>query len=279
MSEQRGSVDLGLVDKVALVIGTGGGMGQATVTALAGAGAHVACFDLDEAAAAAAVKIAETAGGKSLSLTGDASNREHVARAVADTRRVFGSIDVVVSVVGDGTKGERLLDTDDAVWNRTFDMCLKTARNAVQAAAGPMIEQGRGGSFAFIASIGGISGLPGQAPYSAAKAGLMSLVKTLALEYGMEKIRFNAVAPGIIHTPEIARISTPEHRAEAERNIPLRRMGRPDDVAKAILFLVSDLGSYVTGQTLAVDGGVTAKYQLPAFWAEWDLVEVEDSAA
>ena len=108
------------------------------------------------------------------------------------------------------------------------------------------------------------------APYSAAKAGLISLVKTLALEYGMEGIRFNAVAPGIVYTPEIARISSPEHRAEQEKLIPLRRMGRPEDIAKAILFLVSDLGGYVTGQTLAVDGGATAKYQLPAFWAEWD---------
>jgi 3-oxoacyl-[acyl-carrier protein] reductase len=270
MNEQGSTLDLGLAKKVALVIGTGSGMGQATVAALAEAGAFVGCFDLDEAAAAAAAKIVKTAGGNSLSLTGDATNREHIEQAVADTKRTFGSIDVVVTVVGGGTKGDRLLDTDDGVWNRTFDICLKPAVYAVQAAAGHMIEQGRGGSFAFISSIGGISGLPGQAPYSAAKAGLISLVKTLALEYGMEKIRFNAVAPGIIYTPEIAKISTPTHRAEQEKLVPLRRMGRPEDVAKAILFLVSELGSYVTGQTLAVDGGVTAKYQLPAFWADWD---------
>jgi NAD(P)-dependent dehydrogenase (short-subunit alcohol dehydrogenase family) len=270
MNDRGFTVDLGLADKVALVIGTGSGMGQATVTALAGAGAHVACFDLDESAAATAAQIAESEGRRSLTLSGDATNREQVARAVAETTGTLGSIDVVVSVVGDGTKGDRFLETEDAVWKRVFDMCLMTAANAVHAAAGPMIDQGRGGAFAFISSIGGISGLPGQSPYSAAKAGLISLVKTLALEYGMEGIRFNAVAPGIVNTPEIARISTQEIRDEAERNIPLRRMGRPEDIAKVILFLVSDLGSYVTGQTLAVDGGVTAKYQLPAFWAVWD---------
>lgn len=270
MSEQRSAVDLGVADRAALVIGTGSGMGQATVTALAGAGANVACFDLREDAARAAAKIVDDAGRTSLSLTGDARTRQDVERAVADTKGTFGSIDIVVGVVGDGTEGARLLDTDEAVWNRTFDTCLKPAVNAVRAAAGHMIEQDGGGSFAFISSIGGLSGLPGQAPYSAAKAGLMSLVRTLALEYGMEKIRFNAVAPGIIYTPEIARISTPEHRAEQEKLVPLRRMGLPQDVAKAILFLVSDLADYVTGQTLAVDGGVTAKYQLPAFWADWD---------
>lgn len=270
MNERASTVDLGLGGKGALVIGTGAGMGQATVTALAAAGANVACFDLRDEAAAQASKIVDDAGRKSLRLIGDATNRSDVEQAVAETRRSFGSIDIVVGVVGDGTEGARLLDTDDAVWDRTIQLCLKPAVNAVRAATGPMIEQARGGSFAFISSIGGLCGLPGQAPYSAAKAGLMSLVKTLALEYGMENIRFNAVAPGIIYTPEIDRISTPEHRAEQEKLVPIRRMGRPQDVARAILFLVSELSSYVTGQTLAVDGGVTAKYQLPAFWAEWE---------
>lgn len=270
MHEHTGTIDLGLSGKVALVIGTGSGMGGATVRALADAGAHVACLDLDEAAAATAAQAVTDAGGRAIGLAGDATDATDVERAVAETQRRLGGIDTVVSVVGNGTAGTRLLDTDDATWDRTFELCLKPAVNAVRAAVGPMTEQGRGGAFAFISSIGGLSGLPGQAPYSAAKAGLMSMVKTLALEYGMEGIRFNAVAPGIIHTPEIDKISTPEHRAAQEKLVPLRRMGTPDDVARALLFLVSDLGAYVTGQTLAVDGGVTAKYQLPAFWAEWE---------
>jgi NAD(P)-dependent dehydrogenase (short-subunit alcohol dehydrogenase family) len=271
----RGSiVDLGLTGKVALVIGTGNGMGQASVAALAQAGADVACFDLDSDAASAAVRIVEQAGRSAVGLTGDATRGEDVASAVEETRRVLGSIDVVVGVVGDGAKkGVRLQDTDEETWDRIVRVCTKPAVHAVRSAVGPMIEQGGGGSFVFISSIGGLSGLPGQAPYSAAKAGLMSLVKTLALEYGMEGIRFNAVAPGIIHTPEIDRISTPEHLATQTKQVPMRRMGRPEDVAKAILFLASDLGSYVSGQTLAVDGGVTAKYQMPAFWADWEQDE------
>jgi 3-oxoacyl-[acyl-carrier protein] reductase len=270
MNAQGATVDLGLAGKNALVVGTGYGMGGATVAALAAAGANVACFDLDEKAAAAAAGSVDAAGGRSVTLSGDATNRDEIVKAVAETRNAFGSIDVVVSVVGDGSAGMRLLDTDDATWNRVFSLCLEPAVNAVKAAVAPMMEQGTGGAFAFISSIGGLCGLPGQAPYSAAKAGLMSLVKTLALEYGMEGIRFNAVAPGIIYTPEIDRISTPEHRAEQEKLVPLRRMGTPDDVAKAIVFLVSDLAAYVSGQTLNVDGAVTAKYQLPAFWAEWE---------
>jgi 3-oxoacyl-[acyl-carrier protein] reductase len=270
MSAQESTVTLGVAGKRALVIGTGSGMGQATVRALAGAGANVACFDIKEDAATEAAKIVDDAGRESLRLIGDAADRQAVAQAVAETTSAFGGVDIVVGVVGDGTAGARLLDTDEAAWDRTFNMCLRAAVNAVRAGVPQMIEQGDGGSFVFISSIGGLCGLTGQAPYSAAKAGLMSLVKTLALEYGMEKIRFNAVAPGIILTPEIERISTPEHRATQERLVPIRRMGLPSDVAKAILFLVSDLADYVTGQTLAVDGGVTAKYQLPAFWAEWE---------
>ncbi len=271
MNENGSTIDLGLTDKAALVIGTGDGMGQATVAALAHAGANVACFDLEDDAASAAARIAERAGRTAVALTGDATRADDVARAVAETRRVLGAIDVVVGVVGDGAKkGARLLDTDDETWERIVRICTKPAVHAVRSAVGPMIEQGRGGSFVFISSIGGLSGLPGQAPYSAAKAGLMSLIQTLALEYGMEGIRFNAVAPGIIHTPEIDRISTPEHLAVQTQQVPMRRMGRPEDVAKAILFLASDLGGYVTGQAVAVDGGVTSKYQMPAFWAEWE---------
>jgi NAD(P)-dependent dehydrogenase (short-subunit alcohol dehydrogenase family) len=266
-----GSVDLGIAGKVALVVGTGDGMGQATVTALAGAGADVACFDLDAAAAADAAALVEGLGGRGLSLTGDATSRDDVAGAVAETTSTLGSIDIVVGVVGDGAKrGVRLHDTDEATWDRIVDTCLKPAVNVVSATVGPMMAQRTGGAFVFISSIGGLSGLPGQAPYSAAKAGLMTLIKTLALEYGMEGIRFNAVAPGIIHTPEIERISTPEALDLQRKLVPLRRMGGPDDVAKAILFLASDFSSYVSGQTLAIDGGVTAKYQLPAFWADWE---------
>jgi 3-oxoacyl-[acyl-carrier protein] reductase len=166
--------------------------------------------------------------------------------------------------------GVRLHDSDEALWDRVVGTCLKPPVNVVHAAVQTMMEQGTGGAFVFISSIGGLTGLPGQTPYSAAKAGLNTLVKTLALEYGMEGIRFNAVAPGLIHTPEIDRISTPAALETAGKLVPIRRMGTPQDVAKAILFLASDFGGYITGQTLVVDGGVTAKYQLPAFWADWE---------
>jgi 3-oxoacyl-[acyl-carrier protein] reductase len=270
VSDVQVSIDPGLAGKAALVVGTGEGMGQAIVAALASAGAKVACVDLDGAAAEAAAKIAEAAGTDAISRQVDATDLEQVEGAVAAAQEAFGSIDVVVNVVGDGLAGTRLLDTEEADWNRVFALCLQTATNAAKAGIGPVADQGRGGSFVFISSIGGLTGLPGQAPYSAAKAGLNSFVRTLALEYGMEGIRFNTVAPGFIITPEIERISTPEHRAEQERLIPLRRGGRPEDVARAVLFLASDLGSYVSGQTLVVDGAVTAKYQLPAFWATWE---------
>jgi NAD(P)-dependent dehydrogenase (short-subunit alcohol dehydrogenase family) len=269
MSNQ-GTVDLGIGGKNALVIGTGPGMGVATVAALAGAGANVACADISEDNASAAAKVVESAGGQTLTLSVDATRADSVAEAVAQVTAGFGSLDIVVSVVGDGTAGMRLLDTDEAAWDRVFNMCLKSAVNAVRAGVPVMMEQGTGGVFTFISSIGGLSGLTGQSPYAAAKSGLMSLVKTLSVEYGMEGIRFNAVAPGIILTPEIERISTAEDRAVQEKLVPYRRMGSPTDVANAILFLSSALADYVSGQTLSIDGGVTAKYQLPAFWATWE---------
>ena len=270
MTATGSTVDLGLAGKAALVVGTGGGIGGATVAALAGAGASIACLDIHDSAAAAAADVAAAAGARSIALTADATQADQVAEAVEATIAAFGSIDIVVTVVGHAITGSRVGDTAEEAWKSTVDICLNPAYHAVHAAVGHMMTKGQGGAFVFISSIGGVTGLPGQAPYSAAKAGLMSLVKTLALEYGMESIRFNTVAPGIIATPEMATVTTPEQRAERGRTVPMRRMGDPEDVAKVVLFLASDLAGYVTGQTVVVDGGVTSKYQVPVFWASWE---------
>jgi len=127
-------------------------------------------------------------------------------------------------------------------------------------AAGRAMEEDGGGVMTFVASVSGLTSAPKHAPYGAAKAGLMSWVRTLAVELGPKGIRANAVAPGFVWTPRISKLISDEGRKASEQNVPLRRVALPADIASAILFLSSDLSAYVNGVTLVVDGGVEAKF-------------------
>jgi NAD(P)-dependent dehydrogenase (short-subunit alcohol dehydrogenase family) len=141
-------------------------------------------------------------------------------------------------------------------------MVLRHAYLAAQLAGRAMVD--RGGAMVFVASVSGLTSAPRHAAYGAAKAGLMSLVRTVAVELGPRGVRANAVAPGAVWTPRVAALLGEEGKARAAANAPLRRVAEPADVASAILFLVSDLSTYVTGQTLVVDGGVSAKFPYPS---------------
>jgi NAD(P)-dependent dehydrogenase (short-subunit alcohol dehydrogenase family) len=153
------------------------------------------------------------------------------------------------------------IDTPDDDWNWTFDMVLRHAYLFSQAAAHAMADDG--GCMVFIASVSGISSAPRHAAYGAAKAGLMSWVRSLAVELGPKNIRVNAVAPGVVWTPRISQILGDKGREGQSRNAPLGRVALPQDIASGILFLASDLASYVTGQTLVIDGGVGVKFPYP----------------
>jgi len=139
---------------------------------------------------------------------------------------------------------------------------LRHAYLSAQTAGRSMVD--RGGVMVFVASVSGLTGAPRHAAYGAAKAALMSLVRTVAVELGPSGVRVNAVAPGAIWTPRVAALLGEEGRARNAANAPLRRIGLPADIASAILFLVSDLSSYMSGQTLVVDGGVSAKFPYPS---------------
>jgi 3-oxoacyl-[acyl-carrier protein] reductase len=181
-----------------------------------------------------------------------------VERLVADAERDLGRIDGLVDIVG-MARWAGVLDIDDETWNFEFDICLRHAYLVSQIAGRRMRDTG-GGSMVFIASVSGMSAAPNHAAYGAAKAGLMAWVKSLAVELGPHKIRANAIAPGSILTPRIqARLSQEQIDAGAAMT-PLRRPGLPPDIASVALFLSSDLASFITGQTLIVDGGVTAKF-------------------
>ena len=249
------SVDLGLAGRRALVAGAGQGIGRATALALAAAGARVACLDSDASRAAA---VAADVDG--VALVGDARRRDEVERVVADTVVQLGGLDVCVDIIGEARWG-RMLDVTDDDWDASFDLVLRHVFYLGQAAGRIMVEQG-GGSFVAIASVSGLRSAPGHGPYGAAKAGLMALVRTLAVELAGSGVRVNAVAPGAVLTPRVLERTTAERLAESARAIPLGRQAEPEEIAGAVLFLVSDLASYVTGHTLVVDGGATAQFPL-----------------
>jgi NAD(P)-dependent dehydrogenase (short-subunit alcohol dehydrogenase family) len=204
-----------------------------------------------------AKEIAAEVGG--VPCVADATKREDADAAVALAISEFGGLDGLVDIVGMARYGDAV-ETSDDDWNWTFDIVLRHAFVFAQAAAKSMPD---GGSMTFVASVSGISSAPRHAAYGAAKAGLMSWVRSLAVELGPSGIRVNAVAPGVVWTPRISQFLGEKGRESQSRNAPLGRVAEPKDIASGILFLASDLASYVTGQTLVVDGGVGVKFPYP----------------
>ena len=247
---------LRLDGKGAVVVGAGQGIGRQTTHALAQAGARVFCIDNQESLAK---EIADEVGGIPWSC--DARERGEVEDAVAAARRELGRIDCLVDIVG-MAKYVALLETSDEDWTWTDGMVLRHAFLFSQAAGKAMVEDG-GGAMCFVASVSGITSAPNHAAYGVAKAGLMSLVRSTAVELGPSGVRSNAVAPGMVWTPRISQFVPEELKKRNEENTPLRRVAIPADIAAAALFLVSDLSSYVNGQTLTVDGGVGVKFPYP----------------
>lgn len=241
----------------AFVAGVGGGIGTATVRALARAGARVSCFDIDADAAARSVQAIEGAGG---AFVGDARRLDDVRAAVDAAIAAHGPLDVVVDVIGEARWG-RTVELDDEAWDESFDLVLRHFFNLARV-TGPLLAAQRRGSIIGIASVSGLRSAPLHGPYGAAKAGLMALVRTLAVELARDNVRVNAVAPGAVMTPRVAALMSEQRRAESAAQIPLGRHARPDDIANAVAFLASDLATYITGQTLVVDGGATAQFPL-----------------
>jgi NAD(P)-dependent dehydrogenase (short-subunit alcohol dehydrogenase family) len=239
-----------------VVIGAGQGIGRQTTHALAAAGARTLCVDVD---AALADEISSEVAG--VPWVGDATRRDDMARLFADADKTLGRIHGVVDIVGMATRYD-LLDLDDETWDWQFDIVLRHAMLAMQYGSRAMAATG-GGTIVFVASVSGITSAPRHAAYGAAKAGLMSLVRTGAVELGPSAIRVNAVAPGVVWTPRVSAFLGDEGRRRNVVNTPLGRVAQPADIAAAILFFACDLSAYVTGQTLVVDGGVGAKFPYP----------------
>jgi NAD(P)-dependent dehydrogenase (short-subunit alcohol dehydrogenase family) len=239
-----------------VVLGAGQGIGRQSAHALASVGARVACVDLD---ADRARDVAAEIDG--LALTGDVTRRADATRIFADVAAVLGGLDGLVDIVG-MARYALLLDVADDEWDWHHDIVLRHAYLAVQL-GGRLLTAGSGGVMAFVASVSGLTSAPQHAAYGAAKAGLMALVRSAAVELGPAGVRVNAVAPGVVWTPRVSAYLGDAGRERNEANTPLRRVAQPADIAGALLFLCSDLAGYVSGQTLVVDGGVAAKFPYP----------------
>ncbi len=239
-----------------VVLGAGQGIGRQSAHALASVGARVACVDLD---ADRAREVAAEVDG--IAVTGDATVRADAQRIFTDAASVLGGLDGVVDIIG-MARYAGLLDVADEEWDWHFDIVLRHAYLAVQL-GGQLLAAGTGGVMAFVASVSGLTSAPQHSAYGAAKAGLMALVRSAAVELGPAGIRVNAVAPGVVWTPRVSAYLGDAGRERNEANTPLRRVAQPSDIASALLFLCSDLAGYVSGQTLVVDGGVGAKFPYP----------------
>jgi NAD(P)-dependent dehydrogenase (short-subunit alcohol dehydrogenase family) len=236
-----------------IVIGAGQGIGRQAAHAVSMLGARAVCVDRD---ADLAEDVAKEVSG--IAVPADVTDRAGMEHVVSRAVDEFGRLDGLIDIVGMATYMS-LLELDDQTWNSQFDICLRHAFLAMQIAGRTMRETG-GGSMAFVASISALAGAPDHAAYGAAKAGLMSLVRSAAVELGRSAIRVNAVAPGGTLTPRVSAALSPQRRAQHEALLPTGRLNQPADIASALLFLVSDLSANLTGQTLVVDGGVTSRY-------------------
>jgi 3-oxoacyl-[acyl-carrier protein] reductase len=238
--------------KNALITGSGRGIGREIALLLAKAGANIGVCDMDLESAKVVASEIESLGRKTIALKADVSKSSDVQAIFTTFMETFGTIDILVNNAGI-TRDGLLLRMKEEDWDLVLSINLKSAFLCCKEAAKHMLKA-RKGKIVNISSIVGISGNAAQANYSASKAGLIGLTKTLAKEFALKNIQVNAIAPGFIQTPMTEKLS-PEAKEKLLMEIPMRQLGFPRDVANAALFLSSSFSDYVTGHVLAVDGG------------------------
>ncbi len=243
-------MNIDLSGRTALVTGSTRGIGRAIAETLAGAGARVAVAGRD---AARAEDVARAIGRDAAGFACDVADVASVTALVENVETSFGQLDILVNNAG-LTRDNILFRLKDDDWDAVLDANLRGAFVARRAASRGMLQR-RWGRIVNIASVVGIIGNKGQANYAASKAGLIGLTKSVAKELASRNILINAVAPGFIETDMTAAM-TPEARETLSEQIPLARLGTPNDVVATVAFLASDFASYITGQVLVVDGGL-----------------------
>lgn len=247
-----------LTGKNAIVWGGGQGMGERSAIRLAEAGCDVTIVDVERDRAERVCDEIRKLGRRAYPHIADITREDQVIATVEASDRELGPVDCMVTVVGMAFWAD-LVDVTEDIWEKSFDVNLKSFFYTARAVANSLRASGKPGSIVGVGSVSGLQSAQNHGPYGAAKAALVNLVRTMAVEWGPQ-VRVNAIAPGAIKTP---RLTWTEESLEVFRNrVGLARPGETDEIGKAALFLVSDLSSYVTGHTLPVDGGWMAEYLL-----------------
>jgi 3-oxoacyl-[acyl-carrier protein] reductase len=240
--------------QVALVTGAARGLGRFIAQTLAAAGAKVACIDVNPDALSETVSLIRDAGGTAEPLACDVTDSSRVNQVVEEVLGKWGALNILVNNAGI-TRDNMIVRMKDDQWDAVININLRGTFLFTRAAARPMMKN-RQGRIINVASVSGLMGNPGQANYSASKAGVIGLTRTVAKELASRNVTVNAVAPGFIATDMTAALGE-EILQEVCKHIPLGRLGEPQDVADAVLFLASEAASFITGHVLTVDGGLT----------------------
>lgn len=248
-----------LTGKAALISGAGGGICRAIALAYAEAGASVACADIDAGMAAETARLVVEAGGQAVSFGCDVASESETLAAGNATQQAFGRLDILVSGAAPNDPSGTVIETTLADWQRVLDINL-TGSFLLSRAVLPLMIAGGSGSIIIIASQLGRVGSAGRAAYCATKGALIQLAKVMAIDHAAQNIRVNTLSPGGVETQRTLNRygSFAAARETLGAKHPLRRLGRPDEVAGAAVFLASDAASFVTGSDLLVDGGYTA---------------------
>jgi NAD(P)-dependent dehydrogenase (short-subunit alcohol dehydrogenase family) len=250
----------GIQDSVAIVTGSSSGIGRAAARRFAEEGARVVAADVDVDGGSETVEAIRDAGGEATFVETDVSDRGAVETMVETAVDRYGGLDFAFNNAGIEGRNDSLVDQGDDDWERVVDINLKGVFLGLQAEIPAMLDDG-GGVIVNTSSIAGVVGFQGVSPYVASKHGVIGLTKTAALEYGHEGVRVNAISPGVIETPMVERAAAanPEMIDAVSEATPMGRVGDPEEIGDAAVWLCSDDASFVTGETLVIDGGYVSQ--------------------
>ena len=246
---------------VALITGAGAGIGRDSALAFAREGAAVAVVDVRGERAGQTAALVRDAGGRAQAFTCDVRDLAGVEAAVAAVLGAFGRIDSLFNDAGTTRPGS-VLTVSAEDWDMVLDVNLRGTFNVSRAVLPHMLQRGSG-AIINMGSVDGLAGDANMAAYNAAKAAVVNLSRSMAIDFGPRGIRTNCICPGAIGTPVVLRMFTDERRAAMEAATPLRRIGRPDDIAAVAVFLASDDAAFINGATIVADGGLMARTGMP----------------
>ncbi len=255
-----GRIQFDYKDKVVMVTGAAAGIGRETALMFSKNGAKLALCDLDEKAGEQLVKEITNSGGEAFFYPCDVSQSKNIKAFVDETLKKYGQLNCACNNAGIEGASASIVDCTEENWDQVININLKGVWLSMKYQVPEILKSG-GGAIVNLSSIAGLIGFPGLAAYTASKHGIAGLTKTASLEFAQKNIRVNAVCPGPIMTPMLERLMsvTPGFKDQVLLGIPERRIGKPEDVANAVLYLCSEQASYITGQCLAVDGGWVAQ--------------------